>query len=571
MILPSDLSAIEIFAALAPSELQHFAATAADIRLQPGEWLIREEERCSFFVLLEGNVQVTKNIHGVDIVIRAHGSGEFFGEFAALLVTAASASIRATSRCRLARFKVQQLQELIQDHLPSSEPILRMMIDRFKDAQRHAKAAPRARAVVSGSAEGSLAQQIRGFLAGNRLPYTWETPLHDQSAGPKTPSELRVVVDGDKQLINPSLRVLAQAFGFQTGAKRTHYDLVIVGAGPAGMAAAVYGASEGLRVLMIERASAGGQAGTSSRIENFFGFPAGISGVDLSDRALKQATRFGAEIAVTRSVERISSQVDGHCVTLDGGDRVLSRALLLATGVDWRRLDVPGLETLLGRGVLYGASRTEAMSVRGKIVFIVGGGNSAGQAAMFFADYAEEVRLLIRGPGLAASMSQYLIDQLRTKRNIYLEPFTEVAGVEGQDRLNYITARTQRPEEESQLRRRPADALFVMIGAHAKTNWLPPTIERDANGFLRTGSDVQTTDNSRTPFPLETSLQGVFCAGDVRHGSIKRVASGVGEGSMAIAFIHQYLAQYTKQAGEADGKQDENSVYEPVKTSSDKR
>jgi thioredoxin reductase (NADPH) len=316
------------------------------------------------------------------------------------------------------------------------------------------------------------------------------------------------------------------------------YDVVVVGGGPAGLAAAVYGASEGLSVLLVEKTAAGGQAGTSSRIENYLGFHNGISGEELSARALKQATRFGAEMVVTRVVEKIEPTPEGYYIELDGGSRVHTKTAILATGVDWRRLEVEGIDRLQGKGVVYGASRMEEAAVVGKEIFIVGGGNSAGQAAIFFSSYAASVTILVRGEGLALTMSQYLIAQLNQRHNITVEAYTEVASVDGKHCLESISTTTR----GTLARKRPADALFVMIGAIARTDWLPPTLQRDAKGFVLTGRDLFDWKEARSPFLLETNLPGIFCAGDVRHDSIKRVSSGVGEGSMAIAFIHQYLA-----------------------------
>jgi thioredoxin reductase (NADPH) len=342
---------------------------------------------------------------------------------------------------------------------------------------------------------------------------------------------------------SPTVRDVAQALGIRTSPRDQSYDVVIVGAGPAGLAAGVYGASEGLKVLMLERTAAGGQAGTSSRIENYLGFPGGISGDDLSERALKQAARFGAEIAVTRSVEKIEPLGGGYCVQMDGGERVSAAVVVLATGVEWRMLEAEGVDRLSGRGVLYGASRNEASNVIGKDVFIVGGGNSAGQAAVFFANYAAEVTMLVRGKGLELTMSQYLIEQIADKGNIRIEPFTEVLAAEGEDHLERVVTRTRPPKGEERVQTREADALFVMIGAVACTGWLPKEVECDAKGYICTGRSLSKWPlKQREPFGLETSMPGVFCAGDVRHNSIKRVSSGVGEGSMAIAFIHQYLA-----------------------------
>jgi thioredoxin reductase (NADPH) len=340
-----------------------------------------------------------------------------------------------------------------------------------------------------------------------------------------------------------TVRKVADALGIRTRPREQHYDVVVAGAGPAGLAAGVYGASEGLKVLVIEKSAAGGQAGTSSRIENYLGFPNGISGDDLSERASKQADRFGAEIVMTRCIEKLEAiEGEKYCVQMDGGDRVSACVVVLATGVDWRRLDAEGVDRLQGRGVLYGASRNEAMSVIGKHVFLVGGGNSAGQAAVFFANYAAEVTVLVRGKGLELTMSQYLIEQIAQKKNVHVEIWTEVLRADGEEHLESLTTRTRVPGKPEVVQTRDAQALFVMIGATASTAWLPADLERDSHGYICTGRDLVKWELDREPFPLETSLPGVFCAGDVRHSSIKRVSSGVGEGSMAIAFIHQYLA-----------------------------
>jgi thioredoxin reductase (NADPH) len=340
----------------------------------------------------------------------------------------------------------------------------------------------------------------------------------------------------------PTTREVAEALQLQTTPSRDSYDVLIVGAGPAGMAAGVYGTSEGLTALIVERCACGGQAGTSSRIENYLGFPEGISGDDLTGRGFKQATRFGAEVALTRSVEKLIPSSGGYLCELDGGQTVSARAVVLAIGVDWRRLEAKGADRLLGRGIFYGAARQEATNVVGKKVFIVGGGNSAGQAAMFLSSYAAEVKMCVRGEGLKLSMSQYLIDQIASKANIEVLPFTQVVSAEGENHLERIEVRVQAPHQAEKILAYEADALFVMIGADACTSWLPIALERDSRGYLCTGRDLTTWRLDRHPFPLETNLPGVFCAGDARHNSIKRVSSGVGEGSMAIAFIHQYLA-----------------------------
>jgi thioredoxin reductase (NADPH) len=301
--------------------------------------------------------------------------------------------------------------------------------------------------------------------------------------------------------------------------------------------------------VLIEREAPGGQAGTSSRIENYLGFPTGVSGDELGSRALQQAKRFGAEIVVARQVVGIDADPAARerAVRLDGDERVGARSIILATGVAWRQLEAPGCDTFLGRGVYYGAARTEAPSVRGQDIFLVGGGNSAGQAAMFFANYARSVTLLVRGTSLAATMSRYLIDQLASKDNIQVRTEHRVMRIEGGDHVERIVVENRRTGE---IRTEPAAAVFIFIGADAETSWLPGTVIRDARGYVCTGRDVtdlvaQSNGHwalERDPYLLETSVPGVFAAGDVRHGSIKRVAAGVGEGSMTIAFVHQYLA-----------------------------
>jgi thioredoxin reductase (NADPH) len=418
--------------------------------------------------------------------------------------------------------------------------------------------------------------ELRDFLSRNHIGYRWldlddracvehlvadNLVSREHAASVITERELGasalplVVLENGRRLEAPSFRELADALELQTAPTRDTYDVVVVGSGPAGLAAAVYGASEGLRTLAVERVACGGQAGTSSRIENYLGFPAGLSGDELSARARQQALRFGAELLVARSVVSIETGVSTsgeramHVIELEDGTRVFANAVVLATGVQWRRLDVPGVDRLSGHGVYYGAAATEALSLRGRTVHLIGGGNSAGQAAMLFSSYADSVTMLVRGPSLAASMSQYLIDQLASKENVTIETEAEVVSVEGRTALEAIEVASGR---EQRRERRASDALFVFIGAHAETSWLPIDLIRDQWSYVCTGRDVmdllqtQTTARwplERDPYLLETSVPGIFAVGDVRHGSIKRVASGVGEGSMAIAFVHQYLAE----------------------------
>jgi len=537
MITSADLAQTPVFANVEESERQRLARKAADIRLSPGDWAIREGEEPRFFVILEGTLEAVKYIVGQKRVLGVSNPGDFSGETPIFLGSTNLVSLQALTPCRMARFERQQLQELVRDSPAAGELIFQTMTTRLSTAQQVARDTPSARVLIIGSKYDRNCRALRSFLSAHRIQYDWR-PNHLEPEN----AELSVSVDGGKPLINPTVRQVAEALGFPTVPKRSDYDVVIAGSGPAGMAAAVYGASEGLNVLMVERFAAGGQAGTSSRIENYLGFPSGISGDELTERAIKQAKYFGTDILIKRNVDALELTDRGYCVKLDGGDLIAARAILVATGVDWHRMEVPGMEHLMGRGVLYGASRHEAYAVSGKKVFLIGGGNSAGQAALHFSGYAAEVVMLVRGAGLTLSMSQYLIDQIASKRNIRIEPYTQVTSVHGENYLEQIVTTTRHPGSGETTETRDANALFLMIGATAKTGWLPDSIERDPKGYVCTGRDLTMWPLDRDPFPLETNIPGIFCVGDVRHGSVKRVASSVGEGSMSISFIHEYLA-----------------------------
>jgi len=424
--------------------------------------------------------------------------------------------------------------------------ILQTLNERVQAVQKYMLNLPSSRVQIVGSKFDDDCREIRNFLSMNRIPYEWV----DRNRSAKLAltgascdvAGLSVVVDGSVCVSHPpTVRKVAEALGFQTAPHRQNYDVVIIGGGPAGLAAAVYGASEGLGVLLVERKAPGGQAGTSSRIENYLGFPNGISGDDLSQRAFRQAVKFGAEVVLTREVQEIIPQPDGaYTIGLDGGDIVGTKTVILATGVAWRRLEAEGVDRFIGRGVLYGAARTEAQTVAGKRVFIIGGGNSAGQTALFFANYASSVTMLVRNEDLKRSMSQYLIDQIALVPRIQVETGTQVVSADGTDCLKTINTR----KEGNPVIRRSADALFVMIGANAVTNWMPAQLQRE-HGYVCTGREVNNKSGwtaDRAPFLLETNLPGFFCVGDVRYSSIKRVSSSVGEGSMAVAFVHQYLS-----------------------------
>lgn len=546
MLTPADLKKIPVFACLNEANLQWLSERAAELHLEPGEYLIHEGEPTPFFVVIDGTTEVLKDVMGRCTEVSEHNRGDFFGELAILMATAAPASVRAKTACHLLRLDPQHLQELIRRSPECSAVILQTLNDRVQIVQKYVLNLPSTRVQIVGSKFNDECREIRTFLSMNRIPFEWIDRDRSPQSAPtnqlRDPDGLSVIVDGANCLSQPpTIRTVAEALGFQTAPRRQSYDVVIVGGGPAGLAAAVYGASEGLSVLLVERRAPGGQAGSSSRIENYLGFPNGISGDDLSQRAFRQAVKFGAEVVLTREVREVLPQSNGaYTIALDCGDRVDTKTVILATGVDWRRLEANGVDRFIGRGVLYGAARTEAPTVAGKQIFIVGGGNSAGQAALFFADYASSVTLLVRGNDLKLTMSQYLIDQIALVPGIRVETETQVVSADG--KLCLETIETRKNGEPAL--RRTADALFVMIGADAATNWLPPQIQRE-NGYVRTGRDVSVQPGwiaGRAPLLLETSLPGFFCVGDVRYNSIKRVSSSVGEGSMAIAFVHQYFS-----------------------------
>lgn len=403
------------------------------------------------------------------------------------------------------------------------------------------------------------AHRLKDFLARNQAPYSW-LDIEARESNPEIDrlvkalgdeeclNRLPIVVFPDgTSLSNPEMTEVAAKLGLRTQAERPFYDLVIIGAGPAGLAAAVYGGSEGLKTVLIEREAPGGQAGTSSRIENYLGFPNGVSGADLARRAVTQARKFNVEILAPQNVCAVRVEGPYRVVKFTDGTEISCHALLIATGVSWRRLKVPGVENLTGRGVYYGAAMTEAMSCEDDDLYVIGGANSAGQGAMHFARYAHKVIMLVRADDLRKGMSDYLVDQIEATPNIEVRLQTEIVAVEGEERLECITFRdnSKGGAEET----RPATALFIFIGAEPKTEWLADVVERDKDGFVMVGLDLVRNGKrpkgwplDRDPLMLETSVPGIFVAGDVRHGSVKRVAAGVGEGGVAVSSIHRYLS-----------------------------
>ncbi len=409
---------------------------------------------------------------------------------------------------------------------------------------------------VLGTRWSPRSYELRDFLARNHVPYQWidvelsandpETKRLLEALGPEGASLPVVLFPDGTKLLESVPADVAQKVGLRTRAQTDFYDLAIIGGGPAGLAAAVYGASEGLHTVMIEREAPGGQAGMSSRIENYLGFPAGLSGADLARRAMVQAQRFGVEIL---SQEAVGVRTEGpyRIIKFADNNEISCHALMIATGVQWRRLEAPGIDRLRGAGIYYGGGATEALSCKGEIVYVVGGANSAGQAAMNFAKYAERVVILVRGESLSSTMSQYLIDQINEMPNIQLWTHASVAEAHGETHLEEISVLCS---DTNKVERVPASAMFIFIGALPRTDWLASIVERDERGFILTGPDLIRDGQrpkgwalDRDPFLLETNVPGLFAVGDVRHGSVKRVASGVGEGSVAVQFIHQYLSK----------------------------
>ena len=405
---------------------------------------------------------------------------------------------------------------------------------------------------VAGTLWSANSHYVKDFLARCQIPYQWLDIERDKAArelvestSTERPRLPMLFFPDGSTLVDPDLGTLADKVGMSTRAQQPFYDLIIVGAGPAGLAGAVYGASEGLRTIVIEKEAAGGQAGTSARIENYLGFPQGISGADLTRRATTQAARLGAEILTAAEVTRMRVEDPYRYVTLKDGSELSCHALLISTGVEVRKLVVPGIEAFLGGSVYYGTAASEAVNYRGKNVCVVGGANSAGQAAMYLSRFASKVTMLFRGDSLQKSMSQYLVDQINRAENIAVNLHAEITAVSGDDHLETITIKNNKSGESEAF---PVDAMFIFIGAIPGAGFVGSLVERDEAGFIYTGQDLIRNGHrpmnwklKRDPFLQETSVPGVFAAGDVRHGVIRRVASAVGQGAVAVSLIHKYL------------------------------
>jgi len=485
-------------------------------------------------------------IDGVSFLVKAL---EFYPDAKRVLLTAYSdtdAAIKAINEVKLDYY-------LMKPWDPPEERLFPVIDDLLDEWQNSYKPDFKGLKLI-GYQFSPKSHTLKEYLAGNLIPYHWmdiEKSKEAQQLLALNNMQLKdlpvVLFEDGITLHTPSIQELAARIGLSPGLKNEVYDVVIIGAGPAGLAASVYGASEGLKTLLIERHSPGGQAGTSSKIENYLGFPAGLSGSELTRRALTQSTRFGAEFLSPQNVSSIHEKDGYKKLVLEGGTEINTRAVVITTGVDYRKLETKGIEEFTGAGVYYGAAMTEAASCKDKEVYIVGGGNSAGQAAMYLSKFARNVSIVIRKEDLSSSMSSYLIDQIKGTENIHVLGRTEIKEAIGENRIQKVRIGGI---DQDQTETRVADAVYIFIGSKPYTDWIGEEIIRNNKGFIETGRDVQNYEQfkkiwklKRDPYSLETSAQGVFAAGDVRANAMNRVASAVGEGSMAISFVHKYLAE----------------------------
>jgi thioredoxin reductase (NADPH) len=546
MLTAEDVRSIPLFSTLLTIELERLAQSAADLHLAAGEFAVHEGGERALYAVLGGKIEVVKVINGSERTLGWRLPGTIFGEVPLAFATPFPGAYRAAEPSRVMRVEARQYYILAANSSEIAEKVGALARERIGGLQGIVAAEPpKARVTLFGPRWDAESAEVRRFLARNQITYDWITPdsADLQKAWPgNLPSDSDCPVlrlENGTVISRPRMRELAQLLGLQTRPRLREYDTVIVGGGPAGLAAAVYGASEGLRTLVVEREAPGGQAGTSSRIENYLGFPNGVSGDELATRALQQARRLGAEILVTRPVSGIDPST--REILLDGGDAVGTATVILATGVSWRRMRLEGFERLIGKGIYYGAARSEADATHGRDIHLIGAGNSAGQAALFFANHARRVTLLVRGESLEKGMSHYLIDQIRAQENIHVLLGSEVHAVHGDSHLSAIDIHSAKT---GIIARHECGGLFVFIGADADTAWLPADVARDSRGYVLTGDDVVRAGRwaqDRDPYLLEASVPGMFACGDVRLSPVKRVASAVGEGSMAIALVHQFL------------------------------
>jgi len=558
-LTPEEIGRVGLFAGLDEAQLEQLSRAAADVSLVTGEYAAHEGADRALFAVIEGKIEPVRLVDGIERVLGVRNPGEIFGEVPIQLGTVFPVGFRAAEPSRVMRLEPRDYHAIAALVPEVGEGVGRLAAHRMSGPRglQGIAAPPPPRAIVMGHRMDPACAELRRFLDRNNVSFKWATPEDDDAhevweGGLPQEADLPAVrlLDG-KTVVRPRLRRVAELLDLGTEPLAAEYDTVIVGGGPAGLAAAVYGASEGLRTAVVEREAPGGQAGTSSRIENYLGFPSGVSGAELASRALQQARRLGAEILVTRSLERID--VATRQLRLDGGDVLRAKTIILACGVSWRELSIDGLDRLEGKGISYGAARSEAPNTHGLDVHIIGAGNSAGQAALFFSTHARSVTILCRGDQLEKSMSRYLVDQLASRPNIEARLGAEVAAVHGETALEAIDIRDAATSETTRV---DSGGMFIFIGADAKTSWLPIQIALEKRGFVLTGPDMKASGNwtlDRDPYLLETSVPGIFACGDVRYGPVKRVAAAVGEGSMSIAFVHQYLREIGASQPETEG------------------
>jgi thioredoxin reductase (NADPH) len=534
-------------------------------RYRDGEKLFEVGERdCTFFVVKSGEVAIEDESGETPTTLAVLGPGQFTGEVGQL--TGSPSFVRGVARgdCEAYAVSPPALRQLLNHHPQVGDVILQAFLARrhlLQESERFTGLR------VIGSRDSRDTFRIRDFLNKNHVPFSWL----DVDADPQvkqlleqfgvTEADTPVVAWGHKlHLRNPSNRQLAEVLGLLRHLDGEEFDLVIVGAGPAGLAASVYGASEGLSTVVLETTAPGGQAGRSMRIENYLGFPTGITGGELAERAVVQANKFGARLPVGVQVTGLTFDNAQPVLHLDGGETVRAKCVLIATGADYRKLGVEGCERFEGCGVYYAATPLEAQMCRGSEVLVVGGGNSAGQAAVFLSGQVRKVYLVIRGDDLHKDMSDYLVQRIEDTPNIEVLKNTEVRQMIGNTHLTAVELVNNKTGETRTIQ---TPAVFSFIGAAPRTEWLPPEIEKDDKGFVRTGPTLAHSEHwtaSRQPFPLETSHPGVFAVGDVRSGSVKRVASAVGEGAMAVQLVHEYMKELRNETGSAEGQQDPHLV-----------
>jgi thioredoxin reductase (NADPH) len=550
--LPLTSSSIEkIFPKLTSAQLSRIAARGHIRTMEGGEVLHEQGHRsASFFVVISGELEVVRPSVPVETIVTVYEPGQFTGEVGTLSGRPSLFRVRATKPGKVIELDRQQMLALVQTDAELGQILMRAFILRRVELI----AAGVGDIVLIGSTYSASTLRIKEFLMRNGHPYSYVDLERDPDVQNLLDSfqisagEIPVLIcRGQIVLRNPSNQEIADCLGFNESIDQTQVrDLVIIGAGPSGLAAAVYGASEGLDVMVLETSSPGGQAGSSSRIENYLGFPTGISGQDLTGRAYVQAQKFGADILVAKAT-RLICDSKPYVVELESGARIPARTIVIAAGAEYRRPPCKNLSRFEGAGVYYGATFVESQLCGGEEVIVVGGGNSAGQAAVFLAETTKRVHILVRSAGLAESMSRYLIRRIEETATIVLRPYTEIVGIEGGNHLEFVRWQNNqtRHTEEHKIRH-----IFVMTGADPNTRWLDGCVALDDKGFIKTGPDLSPDNLSaagwpltRQPYLLETSLPGVFAVGDVRGGSIKRVASAVGEGSTAISFLHKVLQE----------------------------